>query len=538
MRMMMASYFKTNVVLIGIFLAVCISLAVRDVQQFNGQEGRVSLFGYSKEVEVTKEWQLLGENDTIPAGMHVRMDLTTGQKWVKLIDPEEGDDPDMAAATEKSKATGSSSTGAVSMAVIQEDGSVKVHDNDKTVPKYDFEMMHRTLSNLPDDEKERMGGLPELPQTEAGTIKITNKEREAFEKRMLEIWKKRQEELAILQEMIMDLPEVLKQRIKSIDEYLKNPQKHLEDVDLDAEFPDGVVTHIISVLNDLEFQLSDVDMTRDFHTMGGWPLLTQLLVEDSHLPANKTIGSLSRKTEAKIRAIQAQAAWSMGTAVKNTGEFFPYAVEMVVIENGTKSTTPIEVLIDVFCKSYDDNYWEIRTLFTKCIYAIGAMLRGNRLSQSHVLKTSGLVQLGKKYKELSHEGFTSVNTKLIQKLASLAADIIEDVTLHPDFSDADTNSALIEAVSTADWCDATCNALTSEAFIPVKVQESLLHAFTVLSPYCHWSCASTDTQAAIEKMAAEWKENKNDFDDEHLQQVLALANEALDSLNSSGTETV
>ena len=35
-------------------------------------------FGHSKEMEVTKEWQLVGENDTIPAGMHIRMDMTTG----------------------------------------------------------------------------------------------------------------------------------------------------------------------------------------------------------------------------------------------------------------------------------------------------------------------------------------------------------------------------------------------------------------------------------------------------------------------------
>ena len=38
----------------------------------------------SNEVELTSEWQLLGENDTVPAGAHIRMDLTNGGRWAKL----------------------------------------------------------------------------------------------------------------------------------------------------------------------------------------------------------------------------------------------------------------------------------------------------------------------------------------------------------------------------------------------------------------------------------------------------------------------
>jgi hypothetical protein len=41
---------------------------------------------HAKEIVATNEWQLLTENDTLPAGLHVRIDLTTGQKWAKNID--------------------------------------------------------------------------------------------------------------------------------------------------------------------------------------------------------------------------------------------------------------------------------------------------------------------------------------------------------------------------------------------------------------------------------------------------------------------
>ena len=47
-------------------------------------------------------------------------------------------------------------------------------------------MMHRTLSKLPPEEIEAMGGLPDVPDSEKGPLRI------AFEERMLEIWKKRQ----------------------------------------------------------------------------------------------------------------------------------------------------------------------------------------------------------------------------------------------------------------------------------------------------------------------------------------------------------
>mmetsp|Transcript_5740 Transcript_5740/g.6676 ORF Transcript_5740/g.6676 Transcript_5740/m.6676 type:complete len:100 (-) Transcript_5740:239-538(-) len=44
-----------------------------------------------KEIIATREWQLLQEGDTVPAGLHIRMDLERGQKWARL----DIDDDDM-----------------------------------------------------------------------------------------------------------------------------------------------------------------------------------------------------------------------------------------------------------------------------------------------------------------------------------------------------------------------------------------------------------------------------------------------------------
>jgi nucleotide exchange factor SIL1 len=483
----------------------------------------------AKEMEVTNEWQVVGENDTVPAGVHVRMDLSTGQKWVKLVTDEDGDE-----SGGQQEASSSSSS---MLAIVNEDGSVHVTEQQQdssrefstststSTNNYDFDLMYRTLSKLPEDEQERMGGLPELPQSSSDNTKtVTPAERRAFEARMLEIWKRRQAELAALQEQLMDFPAILRERIKAMDEYLKDPETFLKEVDLDAELPEGMVTHIVSVLDDLQFQVSDIDMARDFHTMGGWPLLASMLSEDSHVDVNKTVDSMSRPTQAKIRTLQALAAGTMGTSIKNTEEFFPFSVEMVVIDNGETATTPVDLLIDIFCRDYSDD-WESRTLLSKSIYAIGAMLRGNRLAQAHVLQQGGFAKLGDRYRTLSsQERFNSANIKLVLRLSSLASDIVEDVQLHPELGDSSSNQAIIDSLTSSVWCDATHQSLTSDTFLPVKVQESILHSVAILAPHCQWPSSAWEAmELSIANMQKEWESSKESFDSEHWEQLHQLA---------------
>ena len=40
----------------------------------------------AKEIVPTKKWQRVMENDTLPAGMHIKVDLQTGEKWAKIAD--------------------------------------------------------------------------------------------------------------------------------------------------------------------------------------------------------------------------------------------------------------------------------------------------------------------------------------------------------------------------------------------------------------------------------------------------------------------
>lgn len=52
---------------------------------------------YAKEIVPSHKWQKLMDNDTIPAGMHVKVDLSTGEKWAKIAGG--GDDDETFAST-------------------------------------------------------------------------------------------------------------------------------------------------------------------------------------------------------------------------------------------------------------------------------------------------------------------------------------------------------------------------------------------------------------------------------------------------------
>ncbi|GMH83412.1 hypothetical protein TL16_g09589 [Triparma laevis f. inornata] len=100
-------------------------------------------------------------------------------------------------------------------------------------------------------------------------------------------------------------------------------------------------TPSLAQLGELEYLLSDMDITRDFYILGGWPTLINLL---SH--PDPSILDL--------------ALHCVGTAVKNTGEFEPW-----ILEN---EGLALKAVVNVLDSDSHSN---------KLIYALGSMLRGN-----------------------------------------------------------------------------------------------------------------------------------------------------------------
>ena len=242
---------------------------------------------HCREIVATDEWQLLSENDTVPAGLHVRMDLSTGEKWAKL--PSDDDDESIKAASSDGRRVASAEvdgSGALSIVETAEDGN-EGHDegtvddegSEGAPPSAkDYVMMHRVLKKLPPDELDRFGGLPAIPEIAASTdpaLVVTPERRAEFERRMEELWRARQEELRRAQEEdLADLPGMLKERRRVLHEYLLDPEGSRKRIlDKRASARDGadggeedeeiVADDVVSALRDLEYQLADVDMARD-----------------------------------------------------------------------------------------------------------------------------------------------------------------------------------------------------------------------------------------------------------------------------------
>ena len=483
----------------------------------------------AKELVLTNDWQVIGDNDTIPKGAHVRMDLTTGEKMAKLVDPDEESsanaveiDPatgDVVGMTESSAASSSSSRSNAAAVVVQkqeesEDGSntneqKKEGEIFEEQANYDFDMMHRTLSKLPPEDQEQME-LPDSP----GTRQLTAEEREAFEAKMKLIWEKRQADLATFQEdNLVDLPQILKQRIQRIKEYLDDPHSYLTEMlsgegsasqgDDDGE--EFMITDIESVLLDLEYQLADVDMARDFHTLGGWPLLASLLSDDVH---NGNHTALTPELLEKRNTVQATAAWAIGTAVKNTGEFFPFATEEIVIEANTK-TTALELLLSQYVDS--DQAPKKRQ---KMLYGLGSLLRGNRSAQANFVKLQGPSRLF---------AGAVVEIKLQKKLLALVGDIVADVVLHDGVEEnAAVNDAIVEAFSSEPICTSVSESLTKK-----QLEETSLRTMEALAPYCGFTAELVEE---IERIQEDW--GVQGMDGADLDELVGIAKSAIEKIKS------
>mmetsp|Transcript_32141 Transcript_32141/g.68417 ORF Transcript_32141/g.68417 Transcript_32141/m.68417 type:complete len:671 (-) Transcript_32141:100-2112(-) len=559
----------------------------------------------AKEIVATHEWQLLSENDTIPAGLHVRMDLSTGEKWAKLAsDEEEGDEEIKAAAYdddgsssggEKVEAVEMDAGGALSI-VETSDASTGAgqdsgnNDDDggtdgrtESAPlKRDYEMMHRVMSQLPPEELERFGGLPELaspnstvPSGSPSLAQLTDEQRKLFERRMERIWKERQEELARLQqENVADLPSMLKGRIGTIQEHLEDVEGSLERISerrrsqTEEDDDDNAVNDVIDALRDLEFQLGDVDMARDFHTLGGWPHLVSLLdlrVHGDDAADDEEISTIADE-------VRALAAMTVGTAVGNLGEFRPWALE----ETSPAGDSALSLLVESFeeeleqrslqmaggsmavlPKSSDARYKARAMYKLRAVYALGSLLRGNPAAQrafvsrggAEVLARDALGTLSNVRGPSVSKALTKLDYKFASKVLALGEDVVTDVVLHEDKYEMEGGSStanrLVGAFATERWCDLSLRMLAppSQAIGTAAgrgIKERALGAVRALAPACreltneegNESSSSSWGLEEVKVVRSEWNREGSDdgLDPVYRMELLDLADGVLEAL--------
>ena len=473
----------------------------------------------------------------------MRVDLSTGEKWAKLpSDDENGEENIKAAAVENDDDERGDRQKKVNVATIDASGALTiVPDDDKSsddgkaqeqsTASKDYTMMHRVMSHLPPEELESFGGLPALPSTDSSTTKLTAQELKEFETKMELLWQHRQEELQKFQDSIADLPKILQERIGTIKEYLMESGKleelltrRLSDKDDDNmnEDDDGIANNVLKALQDLEFQLSDVDMARDFHTLGGWPYLIALLDDTLHHVNNYNYeleGADLAALRSLVYEIQALAATTIGTAVSNLGEFRSWALEDVSStinelrkpverEMEKKEMTALSHLTQVFKTELDQRTEAMAggtmavesvpsssntiakaksqaTYKLRAIYGLGSLIRGNPTAQQMFVVNNGpdvLVRnvLGtlSNVRGPTETSLSRLDYKFASRVLALGEDVVMDVVLHDqDYIQIDestnkdvkekyaregvtTANQLVASFTTEQWCDLSLRMLS------------------------------------------------------------------------------
>jgi len=545
----------------------------------------------AKEIVATTEWQRVKEGETIPAGLHVRIDFETGEKWVRLLEDLDQDEVDLektngvttviladgqvkdseassASTTSKTRdahqrqeavkitqlenaeLTAEASAKITSQLLDQSERRKNMIDSisalndfkaDNTVGETEVEMMYRTLLSLPQEEFQSMGiTLPSDPGSDA-----SDEEKQEFERQLREIWNARQELLKKMEEeYLADITDVIAERIESMKMYLVDPSKGIHNIlekrglmgsnnDLELD-----LDTIIGVLHDLEFQLTDLDNAREFHDVGGWPLLVALLTDAVHglesevqmlaavdfqsLSANATLPNselveegdsmslsqdwlnLLRDYQRVIWEIQGLACWCIGTAVKNVEEFHLWAVEdfssLLDLNEANGPVNVISILLEKFRnEAVQRRQLGISTTDSKLrskqkyeMYALGSLLRGNRRAIYYFDSVNGSSILLDFYKSLLNNGedILSIDEnalKILEKIILLVGDVIMDVQLNPAEKNIESDNTVTANLTTKEWCSLPVHIFHCPS---ITVKRKMLELILNLHPYCSYDSHS------------------------------------------------
>lgn len=516
-----------------------------------------------KEIVATKEWRKVEEGESIPKGLHVKMNFETGEKWVKLLDDnvEENDNTGtMVFSVNDASTLSSSRSNGVKMtqlengqisaetsAKIQEqllkeaqrkknaiESITKLNDfkSDQTLEELDYETMYRTLLGLPDEERALIDDFPSKPVDGASPEELIH-----FEEQVRKIWAARQALLKQMEEeYLADVTDIIQERIISLTEYVANPSEGIKNVihgylnDESKASDDNL--NIVETLQDLEFQLTDLDNARDFYNMGGWPLLVSLLTDSIHglgyaleeelrLTNSTDINVPIRLSKDQIEyleqyqkvswKIQGLAAWCIGTAVKNTEEFHSWALDdfsdllqnrsdekindvnvITVIlgklrDEATQSPSIIEI-------SPNDASYQARRKYE--LYALGSLLRGNRRALVSFTDAGGPSALYSLFQsiglsQLSESDLDRNTVAVATKIMSICNDLIMDVILHPNDDSAlkRYDQSLLRELTSDHWCKVPIEMIN----IPViQVHQKILETMINLGSYCNYDRSTID----------------------------------------------
>ncbi|KAJ0409763.1 hypothetical protein ATCC90586_001076 [Pythium insidiosum] len=444
----------------------------------------------------TEEWQEILPGQSIPPGLHVRMNLETGKKEAKLItdddDESEAVDPnviqrdvaiDVSSKSEASVTVTTDISGEVqgessddlthAVAVVasetEEDETLEVVESldadaasadDEAPPAKEPEWNHEKIYEV-------LQALPEPPTIEGMDIhdahaKLSQPE---FRRHMIKLWKKRQQDL--------------KEAIDSMQDDAKYLAKLLDQ--LEAAEKAGDTDGQLNVLEVLEWEVQDLDKTHVFNFIGGFGVITDKL-NSTNLP------------------VRAHASWLIGTACKNYKDGQNWAINAGAIPKLVDSLS---------MSSTGAKAAEVQEVKKKAIYALASLVRFNERGQRLLLSQHGLDRLG----DLLSDTATSVSVKL--KAVLFAHDLLaEEAPETPVDVDAAALHQLQEILRSSQWCEHTSSFLTRHAKSLQRSQiREVLQAMTAQLPSCRQVFEAASVKTTVSELQSAWSQ-ANDVEEE------------------------
>lgn len=271
-----------------------------------------------------------------------------------------------------------------------------------------------------------------------------------------------------------------------------------------------------------------------------------------------TTQSVSPEKRAMIDEIQKLAAWTIGTAVSNLDEFFPWATEdfsaafrsVTPDKEGTLPVTPISLLVDILRTDLESPSHSLEPLPAakreKVLYALGSLLRGNRDGQLNFIMSDGPSVLGESVSHVaqdmrettdptSQEGMFHGGAKFASRALGLADDIITEVVDNPseDETEQMVNKVVIQSFTDITWCDSALELLAHGQ--DDKLREMALRSILVMTPYCGISPDWDSTKAVqvVQKARSQWiLQETNDMHYEYRDELLQLVKSILKTLEN------
>lgn len=312
-------------------------------------------------------------------GLHIRLNLDTGKREAKLIDENENDETDtvtrdVSVAKDASVTVATDVTGEIDAVVkpaTASQGLVAVVDEPEELEVFEEEVINsnnepQLEESEPEEEQdmnepnwnhekmyEVLEALPEPPTVDGMEIhearaKLAEPE---FRRKMIKIWKRRQEEL------------------KEAMDSMQNDAKYLAsllDQFREAEH-NGSTEDQVRVLEVLEWEVQDLDKTHVFNYIGGFDILAEYL-NSTNLP------------------VQASASWVIGSAVKNYKDGQDWAIDAGVLPKLIQSLAlPVED---------SESPEEVIEVKKKALYALASLVRANERGQRLFVLHNGPAVLG------------------------------------------------------------------------------------------------------------------------------------------------